>query len=394
MDRKLIAMMALAMLTGCGSDSSSDSASEPDETGSPTASVFPSFYELTKEALPSTGTGGVSAALRRASAPVAAAEETGGLASEYSTDTGEFSTAFSVEQNYIGQVLNDAGESGPVKSMFVLLAQADAIMEDINNNFTDTNGAPTNCTAVADGTAVLTPFFDAATHAAFNDWDDAGKYTCYVEDENGVMLFGRQAVAAPSEGCTDAYEYFVLSGGSTDDEVNTEQVGVRGTTRDLVAISKFYYNGCSKDLKINFAHSTLYSAGVEFSSRSEISGNVDAHTFSVRANYIDADTSYANHITITGTGTSQLEAGATGSAHFIMSYRSDNCGNSSDSSTCTPGTAKAFCVKNAGTSNSYELESDTAQCAGLESEYNALTPLDRSDIPAGYFDTSTSAFGL
>lgn len=393
-DKKLYAMMALAVLagTGCnGSDSSSDSSSN---AGGDTTSGFPSFYTLTKEALPSTGSGADAALTRR----VRAAVGTPGPSTfpeTFTTDSSEFTTAFSLEQNYIGQVLNDAGESGPVKSMFVLLAQADSIMDDINNNFSDAEGAPTNCTAIASTATVLTPFFSGATTAAFNSWDDADKYTCYVENDSGLILFGRQAITAPAEGCTDAFEYYVMSGYSVDDQENTEQVEVRGTTIDLSAISKFYYNGCSKDLKLAFAHSSLYSAGVEFSSRSEILGNAADHTFSVRSNYIDADTSYANHITITGTGTSKLAEGATEAAvHFVMGYRSDNCGDSSDSSVCSEGTAKTFCVKNAGTSNNYALETDTAQCDDMLPDYSAITPLVRSDIPSGYFDTSAGAFGL
>ncbi|HET8706062.1 MAG TPA: hypothetical protein VFM46_07150 [Pseudomonadales bacterium] len=387
-------MMALLALAGTGcndSSSSSDSQSTTSPTETPRTG-FPSFYSLAKEALPATtqnGAIGMSRAL--AMGPVSSVDPS--FPSTYTTDGAEFTTAFSVNQNYIGQVLNDAGEQGPVKSMFVLLAQADSIMDEINSQYTAEDGSPAHCTAITNAISVVTPFFSSAANPAFNSWDDASKYTCYVESSGGALLFGRQAIATPSEGCTDPYEYYVMSGDSVLNEVNTEQTDVRGTTRSISALNKFYYNGCSKDLKISFAHSTLYAAGVEFSSRSEIIGNTDAHTFSVRANYIDADTSYANHITIVGTGTSKTTEGGS-TAHFVMGYRSDDCGNNTNSYTCSPGTAKTFCVKNSGSSNNYELENNTAQCDGLSTEYQNITPLERTDIPSGFFDTTGPAFDL
>ncbi len=384
MKMRMAMLASVALLAGCNDSSNSGSSSDTDSTNPP-GEGFPSFYALTQEVLPA----GMEAAL---TATRTAREA---LPSDYTADADEFTRAFSVSENYIGQVLNDAGPSGPVKSMFVLLAQADNLMDTLNSQYTDEDGNPTNCTEIAAETSVTTPFFDTADNPPFNAWDDAGKYTCYVEEDSERRLFGRQLIADAAEDCTDPYEYFVMSASSVDDEENTENVEERGSTRDLAVLQKFYYNGCSKDLQLAFAQSTLYSAGVEFSSRSEISGNVSTHTFSLRADYIDAAPSYADHITLAGTGTSQLDEGTTGSAaHFVMGYRSDNCGNSDDSSVCTTGTARTFCVKNEGSGNEYALESDTDQCTDLLSEYQSIMALERSDLPNGFFDTSTSVLGL
>lgn len=186
-----------------------------------------------------------------------------------------------------------------------------------------------------------------------------------------------------------------MQGYGSDNATNTEQVETRSATVDTAVVKKFYFNGCTKDFKMALAHTTLYSAGVEFSSRSEISGNTSAHSFSMRSDFIDAATTYASHITIVGNGVSKLDSASTSSpARFIIGYRDDNCGTSSNSATCNLGTAKSFCVKNAGTANTYALESTTTECLSLEAGFGAITPLVRSDIPKGFFDATASAFGL
>src|SRR4051812_48631005 len=106
-------LVAVSMMA-CGSSSTSSTS-----TGS-----FPNFYTKAKAAVPSVTTSS-TLGLREGD------DETGSslssfkdpfqsyltLPSTYSTSTTDFSTAFSVSQNFIGQVLNDAGISGPVKSM-------------------------------------------------------------------------------------------------------------------------------------------------------------------------------------------------------------------------------------------------------------------------------------
>lgn len=377
---------ALAM-AGChdGSDSSNAGTNSPPDPSVPQGEGYPSFYSLTQQVLPAGLPTALGFAWRsRESFP-----------SDYTSDADEFVRAFSVNENYLGQVLNDAGESGPVKSMFVLLAQADSTMTRINTHYSDDQGNPVNCTEISSSAAVTTPFFATAATAAFNEWDDAGKYTCYIEEDDTVTLFGRQLIESASEDCTDPYEYYVMDGYAGDDQENTEQVDQRGATVDIASLKKFYYNGCSQDLRLAFAHSTLYSAGIEFSSRSEITGNVATHSFSLRSHYIDASPSSAQHTTLVGTGISQRdETSSDDAAHFVMGYRADNCGDSGDSSVCTAGTPQTFCARNEGGANAYEQEVDSSQCAAILGAYQGIIPLERTDLPAGYFDASTAAFGL
>lgn len=381
-----------ALLAACGSGSGS----------------FPSFYALAVQAVPTTSSTS-SSIIQSMSLPRRALsglsiqsmslprQALSGLSSSYDSSSSDFSTAFSVNQNYIGQVLNDAGASGPVKSMFVLLTQAQSTLDGINTSYSDANGNPTNCTTIS-GTATTLPFLDSATHAAFNAWDTSGKYTCYTtstssDGSSNILLFGRSAIASPPDGCTDAYEYYVASGYGAQNQTNTEEVSTRGSTKDTSAVKRFYYNGCTKDLKLNFTHFSRYSGSMEFDSRSEITGNVGDHTFSLRSAYVDGDSSSANLITIVGTGVSKLSTAGGSAAHFIMGYRSDSCSTAS-ASTCTAGTAQSFCVVNAGTSNSYSLETTTSECASLESAFGAITPLVRADLPTSYFTTTSTAFGL
>lgn len=302
----LATLVGVLLVSSCGSSKA---------TGS-----FPDFYSLAKEAVPKTGTS--SSTVIESILNVGPARYLSGLASSYTTTSAEFDTAFSTSQNYIGQVLNDAGPTGPVKSMFVLLGQMATTISDINSNYSSASGEAANCNAIPATTTVTTPFFKTATNAVFNSWDDAGKYTCYTLGNSSPLFFGRSAVASPSVGCTDAFEYYIMQGYGSDNATNTESVSTRGATVDTAAVKKFYYHGCTKDFKMAFAHTTLYSAGVEFSSRSEISGNTSAHSFSMRSDYIDADTTYATHITIVGTGVSKLTTASTGSpARFIMGDR-------------------------------------------------------------------------
>lgn len=366
--KNLVLLIAFAIvLQSCGKKSSSGNGS------------FPNFYTLTKASVPSQGT---SSSIFRS-------------LTSFDTDSSHFSTAFDTSNNYIGQVINDPGPTGPVKSMYVLLQSAQSDIDDINSNFSDASGNSTNCTAISSTTTIKTPFFDTATNGIFNSWTDTGKYNCYTTTASGgIKMWGRVAISSPSAGCTDAYEYYVMTGYGSKDQANSEQVSTRGTTVSSGGIKKFYYNGCSSDLKLAYAQSTKYSLGVEFSSRSEITGNSQAHSFTIRTDYIDADTTYANHITIYGTGVSKVSTSGADPVHFSMGYRSDNCGTSSNSATCTLGTAQNFCVKNAGTTNAYTLQTDSTKCSSIDSTFSAITPLVRSDLPSGYVEVNAAAFGL
>jgi hypothetical protein len=384
---------AMVLAGGCSKSETTAAA-----TGSGT---FPDFYTLTKQAVPSVSSSStISAALTREAnhekenVSFDHFQNFLTLPSSYSTTASDFTTAFDTNQNFIGQVLNDPGPSGPVKSMYVLLNQAQSTMTTINTYFSDSSGNPTNCTAIASTKNLTTPFFSTATNTPMVTWTDAGKYTCYAAESSMVLAFGRQAITSPTTGCTDAYEYYVMTGYGRQDEANTEQVATRGSTVSISSIQKFYYNGCTTDLKLIYAQSTKYSAGVEFSSRTELSGNTTDHTFKIRTNYIDADTTYATHISIAGQGTSQKKASGDATVNFVMGYRTDNCGTSSNSSSCSLGTPLSFCVKNTGTTNSYTLDSTTSNCSSYTTEYTAITTLDRSDLPNGYFEVSTTSLGL
>ena len=143
----IAAVLAMGV-TGCkGSHSSSHSPSSnynPPSGETSSVAQYPGFYELTREALPNTSaTNTVTKTQKQQRITMAAPDH-----DSYTTDTDAFSTAFSVEQNYIGQVFNDAGPSGPVKSMYVLLAQANSKMSAINEFLIDSAGEPINCTPV------------------------------------------------------------------------------------------------------------------------------------------------------------------------------------------------------------------------------------------------------
>jgi len=171
-------------------------------------------------------------------------------------------------------------------------------------------------------------------------------------------------------------------------------VATRGSTIDLSTIRKFYYNGCTSELKMAYAGSSKYSAGVEFSSRTELSGNTADHSFTIRTQFIDTDTSYATHTTIIGTGKSKKATSTDATVNFAMGYRTDNCGTSSNSTSCTLGTAVSFCAKNSGTTNTYALDTTTANCSTYNTTYSGVTALERSDLPNGYFAVTKAAFGL
>ncbi|MEK7690961.1 MAG: hypothetical protein AAB425_08060, partial [Bdellovibrionota bacterium] len=316
------------------------------------------------------------------------------LSVSFTTTGSEITTAFDPNLGILGQVLLDAGLLGTVKSMYVVLTHAQSSVDTINTTYSDSTGAPTGCTAIAASTQVKAPFFDTATNAAFNAWSDAGKYTCYSDSNSVFSIFGRVAVAAPTAGCTDAFEYYVMTASSQNDAVNADQVATRGATVDGSSVQRLYFHGCSKDIKIAYAQSTKYVAGPEFSSRTEISGNADTSAFSMRSHFIDSDVNYASHTTIVGTGKSKGTGTGSSAGRFIMGHRTDNCGTGANSTTCTLGTMSSYCAANTGTANTYAVETDTTLCADLTTAYEAITPLLMSDLPSGYFEVSKTTLGL
>ena len=385
-----LALAALTFMSGCGSNSGGGSG------------TFPNFYNLTKLAVPTvSATGLQNANVDRnflENKDLFSILTTNHFDSSYVTDATAFSFAFDVNNNYIGQVLNDPGPQGPVKSMYVLLGQAQSDIDNINKNYSDAKGNPSGCTAIASTKTVTTPFFkDLDSASMMVSWDDAGKYTCSTTSNNGAMAFGRQAIASPSAGCTDAYEYFVVSGYSSKDQANTSDAS-RGATVSVGGVKKFYYNGCTSDLKLVYAQSTKYSGGMEFSSRAEISGNTSDHTFKIRTNYVDGDPAQTNfsHISIGGMGTSQKKSATDTDVNFVMAYRGDACPYASGVvGTCTASNpAKSFCAKNAGTGHAYAVDATVADCASYSAEFTAITTLEYSDLPHGYFEVSAATLGL
>jgi hypothetical protein len=353
--------------------------------------TFPNFADLAKQAVPSFASSRTSPVLQRFSSLRAfPAYGSLGNSTQWDSET-------SVSNNSIGQVLNDAGPSGPVKSMFVLLDGAQSRMESINSDYTDADGNPDNCTAIPAGTTLTVPFWKNISDSSLTF--DADKYTCYATNgsSNGYSFFGRSAIASPPAGCTDAFEYHVMDGYSADDQATQAQDAGYGATQDLGAIARYYYNGCTKDFKIAFAHFGKYSGGAEFDSRAEISGNSQAGTFTIRSGFIDADATLAaaggyNMNTFAGNGQSQLEEGTSGTAHFLIGARLTSCPTAS----CNTPTDSNFCGKNTSTDRTgIAFESDGTQCSSLATVYNAIDPLDlAADYPRALFTTNLSDFGL
>lgn len=365
--------------------------------------TFPSFYKLAKETLPLTGESGDSLVMRTSligDGPNLGAAAT--FPSSYNTSSSDFDSAFATSSNAIGQVMYDAGPDGTVKSLFTVLSHVDSTMELINSTYSDADGNVDNCTAISASTAVTVPFF--ATNAPLNDWDDSGKYQCYVEDDGSMIVFGRHAIASPSAGCSDAFEYYVVDAGGAEDKANTSETATRGTSLDLASVKKFYYNGCSKELKVAYFQTTQYSGGPEFTSRTEFTGNADSRTFTLRSAFFDIGVNsdgsiYGTFASIAGTGTSKKAATADSAVNFTMGYVTQNC-TGTNYRTCTDAAPTAsgpqtFCVKNDTTAFGYELDTTTANCSALATDYAAIDTLEAAtDLPYGYFATDAAAFGL
>ena len=356
------------------------------------AGSFPNFYTAVQDSAPSI-----------ASSSLQMHPEEYWIDSMFSTATPDtsasdtdWSTVAATTANLYGQVLVDSGLTGPVKSIYVVLAQAQSNLSTINSTYSDSDGGVKDCTAIPSTTNVTTPFFATATNAAFNNFDDAGKYTCYVSTAGtpgNIQVFGRQAIASPSAGCTDAYEYYFLYASSADDQENTEQVETRGVTKDFASVQRFYYNGCSKDFKLFYNQTTAYVAGVEFSSRTELNGNVTDHTFSMRVAYIDMTTSTnGNFYSFIGEGKAKKTAATDADTYFWVGHKEHTC---SASETCAAATGFGnYCLKNEGVSNTYSVASAASDCSDYATAYNAYTLLLNTDLSHAYFDTSTTALGL
>lgn len=411
------AFAALAvMATGCGG-----------------SGQFPNFVTLTAQAVPATGR--ASTMLARAAILPPGAEKNVPTAPSivsavpqlfatlsgvsYSSSSTAFTTAFDPAQNFIGQVLadydNDSSAStsnttGTVKSLFVVLQSAHSNIQNLSTS---------GCTAIPSTTTITQPIW--GTFTSFNAWTDTGKYTCKGSAGDTVILYGITE-KTDKTGCKDQtypHEYYVMDGyGQNDGSTSSQDSANYGIGSDLFVVKKFYYNGCTGDLKLNFGHYGKYSgsqssrtvndatAGSEFSSRFEITGNVDTGTFTLRSQFIDGNgTSYQTHTTFAGSGTSRGTTAAP--AYFAMGYRSDSC--TVGTHTCpTPGNSVAaikFCAKTPGASGQYELDSSGTNCpAATTTAIGAVTLLESSDLPTSAMLTTAvptaggimgaSAFGL
>ncbi len=379
-------------------------------TGCGSSNTYPNFGTLAAQALPAAGgtaallgqmgSGQVTEAPAFFSSP-AGPDLFATPTSTYTKTSATFTAAFAASNHAIGQVMLDyasdtrsstSNTSGPVKSLFVVLASAQSSISQINEG---------SCTAIPSTTTVKSPFWNpiagtTAGTASFNVWVDTGKYTCYQTIGSSLVLFGKHAIAAPTAGCTDAFEYYIMDGYSVDDGATSAQDVAYGATNDLSISKKFYYNGCTKDFKLNFAHYGKYSGGSEFSSRFEVNGNSDAKTFKMRSQFIDGSgTGNNTHTTFAGMGTSKGTSSAP--VYFPIGYRVDTC--TGISHTCPAGTsiaATSFCAGNAGTTNSYTATAGTSCLAATRTEYEAIVFLEAAtDLPSGYFVAGTTAsYGL
>ncbi len=332
--------------------------------------------------------------------------------SQFSTTAGDWTLALNSGANTLGTVL-DGSSTAPITSMFALVRAAQGNMDKINSDYSDESGEPTNCTAIAAGTNVTIPFWSTATNASFNNWTDSDKYTCYAtftyNGATGYNIFGRKAIASPPAGCTDAFEYYVTTGYGGDDVPTNTQDGNRyGTTSDNFSIGRYYFNGCTKDMKINLVWHTLYSGGAgaenpdqyRFSGRSELTGNETEKTFTIRTSFIDdsatVDATDSGGITVVlGHGKSRKKDTADSTATFAIGYDKDMVCNLTG--TCGSEAASGgFCISNAGTEDSYvqDTSAPATTCASHVTGYDGLTELVWNDIPSTNVILNNAAFGL
>lgn len=293
------------------------------------------------------------------------------------TAPADWPTAYSKLQDVLGSPDEDPKV---VTKMYLLINELGDIITDLNSRYANEKGETANCDQVLDATKTPhAPWFSANAQQPFFTINDTGKYTCYNDYGEKKVAFGRVAITEPPAACEDPYTYFVLLGGSST-QTNTAEVTERGNSVTISTSMRGGYNGCTRELQIAYAHSSIYETGRSFTSRSELYGNRDTHQFGLRVLKFDAyGNGGAEYMTCEATGKSQA---ATGTENFILSHRTASSGSSTV-------TEKRFCLSVGTTAYSYTAVS--IGCSADEATFSAITPLTTDQIPKEPFQIN---FGL
>ncbi len=359
-------LVVVLTMTGCSSDNGASSGSNETTTnfpdiGSIAEDVGPVLTASSPSSkLPGSGDGHVSFALT------------------YDDDS-EWSTYAAA--GALKDVLGSPDEEpAPVTRIYVLIRSFQSTINQINQDHIDANGDFLDCTAVEVGAVVKTPWFTDNSQTAFFAFDDTDVYQCSYATDHGKVYFGRAAVESPPADCSTPYTYSFLEGSNLTEE-NTEMVEERGDTRTLSTAFKVFYDGCATTFKLVYAQATIYSAGVEFTSRSELTGNATTHEFQLRTLKRDVTLSpeeelSAGYFTAEAHGKSQSESDT--SEYFIISYRVFD----SEADT-VPEPDKRFCIAVSGTD--YDYTPVDSGCESYEEAFTAITPLTISEVPTAAF---------
>ncbi len=356
--------------------------------------IYPNFAELADNLVPQFGVPADGSLFHFRHTPVHLRGTT--FPSITYDPSSDWTTYSDPSYGYITDLLG-ADPTGPVSRVSSLLITAQNDIDTVNANYVNSDGSPTGCTPISTWSNVLTPFFDSNANPIFFVIDDSNSYQCFAPttDGVGIILFGRLAISNPSASCTDPFKYSIARGYSST-TANTLDVPDLGASQTFDSISKLKYDGCTKDLQIILAEYNPYSAGVEVTSRTEITGNTDARTFSLRgetkwvATSTEAASNSFAYTSVLGTGKVQMLPTDTTPSHFIIGFGVYNCPNA----TCAIQLKENFCLANSSTGFSYAYETDSTQCNAYTADYLGLTPLDDSAMPHQSFSTFASDFGL
>jgi hypothetical protein len=266
------------------------------------------------------------------------------------------------------EIIGDPAQSPMVvtKMMIILYNAQNAFQDAIDH----VNGG--SCQKIPAGTHAKMPWFDDHAQAPFfgpaNDWP----FQCRVSfGGNGqtTTLIGRGDSTAK---CGDPHVYYVMSGWHFD--------ASGGPIDSIILVS---YDKCAGDVKIAYAMASVSASGA-FTARSELTGNVNTHAFSLRAIKLDRMNGNDNYYGSTATGVSQVTSG---SDSFIISYR--------HSESIMPGVIdfapeQDFCL---GVSpQRYQYTPMAGGCSQYEAAYAGLQQLDNNQLPTDSFNSADFGF--
>jgi hypothetical protein len=388
---KTLVLATVLGLIGCGDRKS---------VGSRSNDLFPNFQTIGSRVVPMVSV----------SQPLMSSDDDrfATMALIYDGDSSEFASDRSFIADVLGNDLN-----GVNTQIIVQLSQLQSQIEELNRNYTSEDGLPSNCTETLAAAPVNTstrdlklPFFKDATEKVFwatsTNIASVPTVTCYVGgSEDGINLgrvFGKQAITSPPTGCTDAFTYWVGSGYSSLNAVNSEDVVNRGATVNRYQVQGLYYNGCSQDIGIAMALTTIYPLAIpsvnEFSGRFELFGNAATSVFQLRTLKFDQNSGSAGFHSIRAAGKAQ------GFGNLILEFSKYNCNNAACAAPTVSQTTRQYCLRLGSTEGSVSVDSTVLNCQPHEASLadTSLTTFDSGTstvLSRSVVDfTGLSVFGL